>query len=265
MSRPAEAKPWHEYRSIFLTEPRIAGGAAFWAEHAATLERAESAYGIAAKYIVAIIGVETFYGRHEGKTRVLDSLATLAFRYPRRQEFFARELEQFILLTREEGLDARSLKGSYAGAMGIPQFIASSYRAYAVDFDGDRVRDLIGSPVDAIGSVANYLGEHGWRRHEEVVFPVRVSGAGYRSLLAKGLEPKTTLRAMAEQGVIIDADGADASRLGALVELDLRDGHEYWVGLKNFYAITRYNRSELYAMAVAQLAESIEQRYRRTP
>lgn len=258
ISRPAEAKPWYEYRPIFLTPGRISGGVRYWKEHAGPLTRAQRAYGVAPEIIVAIIGVETYYGERAGKTRVLDALVTLAFRYPRRSEFFTRELEHFLLLAREERLDPLAIKGSYAGAMGIPQFISSSYRSYAVDFDGDEVRDLLGSSVDAIGSVANYLKVHGWRAGKPVAIPAQIDGEGYKRILERGLKPHTSVAEMRTSGV--RAYGVkDPGAKAALVELQLKEGIEHWVGLQNFYTITRYNHSALYAMAVFQLAEAIRE------
>lgn len=260
ISRPAEAKPWYDYRPIFLNESRISEGVKFWEAERETLARAETTFGVPAEIIVAIIGVETFYGRRAGRIRVLDSLVTLGFRYPKRAEFFRKELEQFLLLSREERLDPLSVKGSYAGAMGVPQFISSSYRRYAVDFDGDGHRDLISSPVDAIGSVANYLKKHGWERGEVIAVPAAVSGDRYKSLLNMGLSPKIPLSELGDHGVVALAPAPDEAR-AALIELELNKGAEYWVVLKNFYAITRYNHSKLYAMAVTQLAREIRRRY----
>ena len=206
--------------------------------------------------MVAIIGVETFYGSRAGSLRVLDALATLAFRYPRRSSFFSSELEHFLLLVQEEGLDPLSVKGSYAGAMGIPQFISSSYRNYAIDFDGDARRDLIASVGDAIGSVARYLERHGWRRDEAVVFPASVAPDALPGLLEAGMKPHTALAEL--DGVRVRGEwSAFAERPAALIELEGAEGVEHWVVLDNFYAITRYNHSKLYAMAVHQLAEWI--------
>lgn len=263
ISRPAEARPWHEYRPIFLTRARILAGAAFWDSHAAVLQRALQRFGVPPEIVVAIIGVETRYGARTGGIRVLDALATLAFRYPRRSGFFRSELEQYLLLVRQEELDPLALRGSYAGAMGLPQFIASSYRRYAVDFDGDGRRDLLDDPDDAIGSVANYLAEHGWRRGEPIAAPAQVDGAPYRELLGRGLKPQIPIGEMKARGLRIDAALPD-SQPGALIELETGDGYEYWVGLENFYAITRYNHSALYAMAVYQLAQAIREA-RRNP
>ena len=258
--RPAERKPWHEYRKIFLTEKRIARGAAFWREHADPLARAGERFGVPPEIIAAIIGVETFYGAYRGRIRVLDALATLGFRYPRRAKFFLSELEAFVLLTSDERIDARGLKGSYAGAIGIAQFIPSSYRRYAVDFDGDGSRDLVRSPEDAIGSVANYLAEHGWRAEAEVAVRAEVEGDGFRVMVERGLKPHSTLASMRTAGVGFTTTAGDGE-LGALLEFETEHGSEHWVGLTNFYAITRYNHSQLYALAVFQLAEEIRGRY----
>ncbi|HSS64805.1 MAG TPA: lytic murein transglycosylase B [Gammaproteobacteria bacterium] len=259
ISRPAEAKPWYAYRPIFLNETRITKGVEFWKSQRETLARAEAVYGVPAEIIVAIIGVETLYGERAGRIRVLDSLVTLGFRYPKRARFFRSELQQFLLLSREESLDPLAVKGSYAGAMGVPQFIASSYRRYAVDFDDDGSRDLIGSTEDAIGSVANYLSEHGWRADGGIAAPASVSGDGYKTLLKKGLNPETPLQDLDAHGVKMVNDVPADTRV-ALIELELADGSEYWVVQRNFYAITRYNHSPLYAMAVTQLAREIRTR-----
>ncbi len=260
MSRRAEARPWHAYRPIFLTQTRIDEGAEFWSEHRETLARAEELYGVNAEIIVAIIGVETFFGRRAGRHRVIDALVTLGFKHPRRGAFFTSELEQFLLLAREESLAPLKILGSYAGAMGVPQFIASSYRRYAVDFDQDGRRDLIHGVSDSIGSVANYLARHGWQRGQLVTVPARVDGDKYSELLARGLKPNTPLAEMARYGVSTRAE-LPGDRPGALVELENGKSKEYWLGLKNFYVITRYNHSALYAMAVFQLAEEIRVKY----
>ncbi len=261
ISRPAEAKPWHRYRPIFVTAERAAAGVRFWQAHGEPLRRAYERYGVPPEIVVAIIGVETFYGRHTGGFRVLDAIATLAFRYPKRSRFFRGELEQFLLLAREQQLSPMALTGSYAGAMGLPQFMPSSYRHYAVDFDGDGLVNIWDDPVDAIGSVANYLGRHGWQAGAAVALPARVDGARVDGLVDGRLETRWTLSELAEAGVEPQPlpDGDPAVNL---VRLDLPDGAEYWVGLPNFYVITRYNRSSLYAMAVLQLAQEIRARYR---
>lgn len=260
IQRPAESLDWYQYRPIFLTESRIAKGEQFWRAHAKTLDEASREYGVSQEIIVAIIGVETLYGTRKGKYLVLDSLSTLAFRYPKRSKFFKRELEEFLVLSRQESFDTPKVKGSYAGAMGIPQFIASSYRRYAVDFDGDGVRDLLTNESDAIGSVANYLKVHGWRRDEAVALPASVSGDKYKALVKKGLKPNTPVSDMDNFGVIV-LYASDNEAPGALIEFANKNDTEHWVGMRNFYAITRYNHSSLYAMAVFQLAQEIRKRY----
>jgi membrane-bound lytic murein transglycosylase B len=260
IKRPAESLDWYQYRPIFLTESRITKGEQFWRTHAKTLDAASREYGVSPEIIVAIIGVETLYGTRKGRHLVLDSLATLAFRYPKRSKFFKRELEEFLVLSRQESFDTPKIKGSYAGAMGIPQFISSSYRRYAVDFDGDGVRDLLTNESDAIGSVANYLKVHGWRRGEAVALPASVSGDKYKALVKKGMKPNTPVSDMDNFDVIV-LYASDNEAPGALIEFTNENDTEHWVGLRNFYAITRYNHSSLYAMAVFQLAQEIRKRY----
>lgn len=259
MSRPAEKRlAWHEYRKIFLTQSRIDGGVAFWNQHAGILDKAERELGVDAQVIVAIIGVETRYGGNTGSHRVLDALATLAFDYPPRSKFFRSELEQYLVLANEENIDLLSTKGSYAGAMGYGQFIPSSYRNYALDFDQDGKRDLWNSPMDIIGSVANYMHKHGWELGAPVIIPARVSGDSYKTILDKGLKPHTAIKQLQQAGVTpLVAQPGDA--LAGLVTLENKDGPGYWLSLNNFYVITRYNRSPLYAMAVYQLSEAIRQ------
>jgi len=257
ISRPAERTlAWHEYRAIFLDQARIDGGVKFWREHQATLTRATQRYGVPAEVIVAIIGVETRYGRITGKDPVLEALATLAFEYPRRAAFFRQELEHYLILTRDEGIDPLSLNGSYAGAMGLAQFMPSSYRAYAVDFDGDGRRDLWRNPVDAIGSVANYLAEHRWRPGAPIVTPAEVQGEAYKSLLSDDLKPSRALQQFIQAGVTPSWEVGDPGN-AILLELKTKQGMEYWLGFMNFYVITRYNHSRLYAMAAYQLGQAI--------
>ena len=256
ISRPAEAMPWWKYRRIFLTPERAAGGAAYWQRNADTLARAEATYGVAPEIIVAIIGVETFYGRHTGKYPVLDALYTLGFHYPKRGAFFRQQLGEFLLLAREEAVDPTSLTGSYAGAMGRPQFIPSSYRAYAVDFDGDGHRDIWENDADVIGSVANYFARHGWRHGAPVASPLSGVGAGREAFVAAGMKPSLTLGQLRAAGIRGAAGLADQTAT-SLVELEQPQGYEYWAGLDNFYVITRYNHSNLYAMAVYQLSREI--------
>jgi len=258
ISRPAEAKPWWQYRPIFLTDARAEAGAAYWAQHADTLTRAEQVYGVDPAIIVAIIGVETFYGRHTGKYRVLDALSTLGFHYPKRGRFFRGQLGQFLLLAREEQLDPTEPLGSYAGALGRPQFIPSSYRSYAVDFDGDGKRDIWHDDADVIGSVANYFARHDWQRGAKVVFEAHTPQALLPAdMVQDDSKPGRTLGELRRAGIRIDAALPDDTP-ASLFALDERQGRSHWVGLQNFYVITRYNHSNLYAMAVYQLSRRIK-------
>lgn len=260
IARPAEAKPWKDYRPIFITSRRVEQGVEFWKKHQDVLARAERHYGVPAEIIVAIIGVETFYGKRSGNYPVLDALTTLGFDYPPRGDFFRRELEQFLLMSREEQKDPRKLKGSYAGAMGMPQFISSSFRAYAVDFDGDGHRDLWSNTADAIGSVANYFSRHGWEPGKPVV--TRASVVRPRDGLgSKKMKPHRTVADYKRLGVSPMKPFEDDAK-ATLIKLDGSDGHEYWLGLNNFYVITRYNHSPLYAMAVYQLSQAVASEYR---
>ena len=258
--KDAKARSWLAYRARFVTEARIAEGAEFWRRHAAALERAAREHGVPEEIIVAIIGVETVYGRQMGSWRVIDALSTLAFDYAPRAEFFRGELEQYLLFARDAGIDVFSVRGSYAGAIGIPQFMPGSYRRYAVDFDGDGAIDLRASPADAIGSVANFLARHGWRRGERVHLPARVTGDAHRELLEAGIEPKTGLSEMKRFGVETRTDLALDTPV-ALIELESPGATtEYRLGLRNFYVLTRYNRSVLYASAVYDLAQELRMR-----
>lgn len=259
ISRPAERiKPWSEYRPIFLTDARIARGVDFWREHEAALTRAEREYGVPAQVIVAIIGVETFYGRNTGSYRVLDALSTLCFDYPPRAPFFCQQLREFLLLAREEQVDPLALKGSYAGAMGLPQFMPGSFRAYAVDFDGDERIDIWNNPVDAIGSVASYFKRHGWVSGAPVVSRAQVSGERVEEGISPGLEPQMNVAELRDLGWQSDLVLDDAVPVTA-IRFDGAQGEEYWLGLPNFYVITRYNRSAMYAMAVHQLGDALAQ------
>jgi len=257
ITRPAEKLPWYKYRPIFLKPERIAGGVQFWRDNAELLERISAQTGVPAEIMVAIVGVETFYGRYKGQYRVIDALTTLGFHYPPRAAFFRGELEQFLLLSREEGLDPLKPTGSYAGAMGMPQFIASSYRNYAVDGDGDGKRDLWDNKADILASVANYFQRHGWQPGEAVARPAKVSGDKWQALVSNDLALNSRVDELAAAGVVVEGS-LPADRKAKLVVLDsAENASEYWVALNNFYVITRYNRSPLYAMAVYQLAEAI--------
>lgn len=259
ISRPAErVKPWKDYRPMFITDARIARGVDFWRQHEATLARAEQEYGVPAQVIVSIIGVETFFGRNTGNFRVIDALSTLGFDYPPRAEFFRKELREFLLLAREEQLDPLTLKGSYAGAMGLPQFMPSSFRSYAVDFDGDGHINIWNNPDDAIGSVASYFKRHGWMAGEPVVSRALVVGERADEGLTTGIEPVKTVGELRALGWSSHDALRDDLSVTAF-RLEGEQGPEYWMGLKNFYAITRYNRSVMYAMAVHQLSEQLVQ------
>ncbi|WP_034474223.1 lytic murein transglycosylase B [Aestuariibacter salexigens] len=258
IARPWEAKPWYQYYPIFLTEKRIKKGVEFWQQHEDILNRAEKELGVDPAIVTAIIGVETFYGTYKGKYSVLDALYTLGFYYPPRAKFFRSELEQFFLLLREEQLPTQELKGSYAGAMGWGQFISSSYRHYAIDFDGDGVRDLLNNPVDAIGSVANYFKAHGWQAGQPVAYPARVTDKSEK-LINKDLKFTRRWQDLQQSGVTLHDESVTVASdsKAKLLEFELAEGAEYWVGLPNFYVITRYNHSPLYAMAVYQLSQRI--------
>ncbi len=260
ISRPAEkAKPWHEYREIFVTAPRIAAGVEFWEENEAALNRAGSKFGIPIEIIVAVIGVETNYGRNKGSFRVMDALSTLAFDYPPRARFFRSELRELLLLAREENKDPLELIGSYAGAMGYGQFIPSSFRAYAIDFDGDGTRDIWSSQTDAIGSVANYFSRHGWDGESPIAVRVTVTDERADQFTNQGLKPKRSIAELRKAGV--EHVSLPDKTLGALFRLEGRDGWEYWLGLHDFYVVTRYNHSHMYALAVVQLSEAVRSRW----
>lgn len=260
ISRPAEAKPWYKYRPIFLTRDRIKQGVSFMHENLNTLKRVEEEFGVPREIVVAIIGVETRYGKHAGRYKVINSLSTLAFDYPKRSKFFRSELKHFLLLAREQKLDLHDVKGSYAGAMGIPQFISSSYRAYAIDYDGDDFVDIWNNPVDAIGSVGNYFVKHGWKPGQLIAMRARIGSDKHLALLTKGLEPHSSVNKLVEFDVSAE-NLPDTDEELKFLEYEIKDGFEYWLGFRNFYVITRYNHSALYAMAVYQLAEEIREKY----
>jgi membrane-bound lytic murein transglycosylase B len=257
MMNPAERLPWHRYQPIFLKPDRIAQGVVFWDEHEKLLQRISEEYGVPAEILVAIVGVETYYGRHKGKHRVLDALATLGFNYPPRADFFRRELEQYLLLAREEGLDPLEITGSYAGAMGMPQFIPSSYRAYSADGDGDGRRNLFDNTADILASVANYFRRHHWQKDGLIASPALVQGEAWKKLEDPDLKPARRFDEFRAAGIETKAT-PKADTPARLLVLEAADGNEYWMTFNNFYVITRYNRSPLYAMAVFQLSQAIK-------
>ncbi len=260
ISSPAEALPWHRYRPIFLTRDRIEAGVAYWQQHADLLAAVEARYGVPPEIIVAIIGVETRYGRYRGRHRVIDALRTLAFAYPPRAAFFRSELEAFFLLAEEEGIDPTVPLGSYAGAMGVPQFISSSYRAYAVDFNDNGRRDLFSEPADAIGSVGNYFARHHWQAGAPIAVTAQVRGNDWQALQRDDLKPIDSVASLQAAGVRPATALPDTAN-ARLLTLAGQNGQEHWVTLDNFYVITRYNHSPLYAMAVMQLADAIAGAY----
>lgn len=272
MQRPLLEPPkWYEYSPQFLSPKRIDGGVAFWREHAATLERAERDFGVPPEIVVAIIGVETFYGRNTGRHRVIDALCTLAFDYPRRASFFRGELKSFLLLTRDAGISPLEAKGSFAGAIGLPQFMPGSYRNFAVDFDDDGHADLWRSADDAIGSVANFLLRHDWQRDQPVLLPATIDNDRREVVLRRldgGISERRALDAWSADGVTatsVPADlAADPVGLLMLEEGASPDTASYWIAANNFYVLTRYNRSRLYAAAVWHLARALREAYTTT-
>ena len=259
IARPAEKRlEWFEYRKIFITKDRIAKGQEFIRQNLATLERAGKEFGVPKEVIASIIGVETRYGKHKGNYRVVDALATLGFDYPPRSKFFSSELKQALLLAKEQGFDILDMKGSYAGAMGYGQFIPSSYRHYAIDYDGDNVADILNNITDAIGSVANYFVEHKWKKGDPIAF--ELSAKNNKEIISKfyskSLKPSFTVSDMKKAGLIIP-ENIDLSSPAKIQNYVLSSGDQDWLTLHNFYVITRYNHSNLYAMAVYELAKEL--------
>ncbi|RTZ59715.1 MAG: lytic murein transglycosylase B [Gammaproteobacteria bacterium] len=259
ITRPSEGLPWYRYKKIFLNKRRIDGGVAFWKKHRKDLESAEKQYGVPAEIIVAIIGVETQYGHNKGRWSALDSLATLAVGYPRRSKFFYSELVQLVRLAKEEKLSPVQLKSSYAGALGLPQFMPSSYRAYAVDFNADGQRDLLNSEADAIGSVANYFARHGWKKNAPVVARAKIKSKAGLKLVNKKLKPSMTLAQLAQKGIkpLVNMPQTEKA---TVLGYDEKTRKNYQLGFKNFYVITRYNTSRNYAMAAWLLAQELKKR-----
>lgn len=256
ISSPSEGLPWYKYRKIFMTETRINAGVQFWRDNEQALAAAEKQYGVPAQIIIAIIGVETLYGKNTGNHRVIDALSTLAFAYPPRSKFFTSELEQFLLLCREENINPADPLGSYAGAMGMPQFMPSSFRNFAADFDNDSRRDIWHSKSDVIASIANYFTKHHWQANQAIAFPATAKDKKYKSALNKDLKPDLTL-AKLKSLQIKTSRSLPVNNKVKLLAFEQEQGEELWVALDNFYVITRYNHSPLYAMAVYQLSQAI--------
>jgi len=265
MNRPLEkVAPWWQYRDHFLTPERIEQGVQFWSEHKEALTRISQEYQVPPEYLVAIVGVETLYGRNTGRYRVLDALATLAFDYPPRQKYFRTELAQFLVLAKENKLDALTLTGSYAGAMGVPQFMPSVYRHYAVDASGDAHRDLWGNWDDILASVANYLREYGWTPGGMVLSETTIEPNASFEIEPRNVQLNETVGKLEERGVKL-ALGQPPETPAVLVSAEQADGPSYRVGFHNFYVITRYNNSARYAMAVYELAQAVKQRMADAP
>ena len=260
MDRQAKRKPWQDYRALFVNREKITHGFRFWRNNAAKLAEARAKYGVPEEVIIAIIGIETHYGKNTGRFRVLEALTTLAFDYPKRSKMFRLELEHYLLLAREETMALATPRGSYAGAMGIAQFMPGSYRRYAIDFDGDGKRDLFENASDAIGSVANYLTAHGWQRGEPVAVPANVERSAATSFEASKLSTRVRLDELKIRGVTVS--GVYPGEKEAIpLALHNREGAEYWLGFDNFYVITRYNNSVYYAMAVYQLSRELRKQH----
>lgn len=263
--RPSTSRPWYEFRKNYIDPRRIHAGAAFWQENERLLDEISQAYQVDPAIIVAILNVETLYGRNTGSFRVLDVLATTAFDYPRRAEFFRKELTEFLLLARGEKQDPLSFKGSYAGAMGWPQFMPSSFRAYAVDWDGDGRHDIWNTPADAMASVASYMALHGWQAGGDTMLPVTVDGKEIDGLVADKFNLHYSVAELMAKGVSLPGT-IDTTQPAVLFPLETAPGEiRHFLGFKNFYAITRYNKSTLYATAVLELAQSIREAKLRGP
>lgn len=260
LDRPAEKElQWHQYKNIFIKEKRISEGVKFWRKYQSRLSEVSDQTGVPEEIIVAIIGVETFYGIYKGKDPVFDSLVTISFDYPKRAKFFTRELEEFLLLAKEQDMNPLEIRGSYAGAMGMPQFISSSYRNYAVDGDGDGRVNLFDNIADITASVANYFVRHGWQANEAVAKPLTAVADNSVDNLQPGVKTNYKWSDLTNHGLVSKHRIEDETPV-ALVRLEQKKYPEYWAGMNNFYVITRYNHSELYAMAVFQLSVLIKSR-----
>lgn len=261
MERPYEKKTWDVYKDLFLTSERVQAGVHFWEVNQKALARAEKKYGVPANIIVAIIGVETLYGKHQGNYRVLDALTTLAFYYPKRAEFFTKELKEYLLLCHDYGVPATKYMGSYAGAIGKPQFMPSSYRFYAVDFAGKGKPDLMNEDQDVIGSVANYFQKNGWKANGDIVEPATVSSVGYKSLATNTRVADYEFKHLVASGVRPSSGVLSHSTKAGLIELSTEKGPAYWLAYPNFYVITRYNTSPQYALVVYLLSQQLRSQW----
>ena len=261
IASPYEAKPWHVYRLNFITDKRVNDGVKFWEKNKEILNAATKKYKIPQEIMVAILGVETSYGTNMGSFEVLNTLYTLGLHYPPRSTFFLSELEEFLLLSRRENWKLDEIKGSYAGAMGMSQFISSSYTYYAVDFDNDKKVDLFNNNHDAIGSIANYFAKHRWHENKLIAKKINISEKQAQKFLQKDIKPKIKAKKLLDAGVELPKGIQPADKV-TLLEFDLKNNKkEYWLGLNNFYVISRYNRSELYSLAVFQLSQKIKEKF----
>lgn len=258
MNRPAESLPWYRYRPIWMKDKRISGGVDFYLKYKSVLERAEKQYGVDKMMIVAIIGIESFYGSHQGTYPVLDALYTLGFHYPKRSAFFKSELEQYFLLSRQQHWKLSDIKGSYAGAMGMGQFISSSYRAYGVDFDQDGKIDLFNNPVDMIGSVANYFKKHHWKKDQFVAKKINLNNQQIKRWVQKDLQLLNRLSDLEKSGIVVE-EMKDKDAKVAIFAFRQKDSDEHWLVASNFYSITRYNHNAMYALAALQLSDAIKE------
>lgn len=259
MDRPYEKKNWDVYKALFLTPARVQAGVEFWRANQQTLEQVQKQYGVPADVIVAIIGVETLYGKNQGKYRVLDALTTLAFHYPKRSEFFTKELREYLLLCREQRVSATKYMGSYAGAIGKPQFMPSSYRFYAIDFNGKGQADLMSEDRDVISSVANYFAKHGWKNNEVVAEPALVTGDAYKRLAMNSKFPDYSFSHLLAAGVKPEQSKMSHPGQAGVIELMTQNGAEYWLAYPNFYVITHYNTSPQYALVVYLLSQELRE------
>lgn len=261
MEKPYEKKNWDVYKALFLTSQRLKGGLAFWSANQKTLERAEKRYGVPPEIIVAILGVETLYGERQGEYRVLDALATLAFNYPKRSPYFTRELTEYLLLCREHGVSPTQYKGSYAGAIGQPQFMPSSYRYYAVDFSNTGKRDLVSDSSDSIGSIANYFHKHGWKINQGIAQHAQLTGWRFRHIQTNPKTANYTYDQLQKAGVRPITAAQNHPYRAGLIQLDTADGKEYWLAYPNFFVITRYNSSPQYALVVYLLSQQLKKHW----
>lgn len=261
MERPYEKKNWDVYRDIFLTPARVKGGVDYWAANRKTLEKAQQKYGVPAEMIVAILGVETLYGERQGDHRVLDALATLAFDYPKRSRYFKHELKEYLLLCREHNLPATQYKGSYAGAIGQPQFMPSSYRNFAVDFKNKGRRDLVNNNDDAIASIANYFKAHGWQTNAGVAQHAKLIGTRYKNMQMNPRTANYNYSQLTANGIKPVTAAHNHPGRAALMELVTAQGNEYWIAYPNFFVITRYNSSPQYALVVYLLSQQLKQQW----